>query len=318
MSELAVAAEVNHAALPSYEELREISARDGVDAATTLLYQAVLDSPQYSWFISRVRSLSQETAPCPPPADVALAIVPGAFYRENPASGADGHVVREQAERMGWRVEMIPTGSTASLQENANFICRWLDERRQSRIVLVSLSKGGPDVKMALAQPGGGQAFQSVVVWINLCGLLNGTPLADWMFSRRLGAWLFRQYLRLRRQDFEFVRDLRRGEDTPLDFEVRLPALLQMISVAGFPLTQHLTNGMARRCHRQLTPHGPNDGGMLLADICALPGLIYPIWGGDHYLRSGGDMQQLIAAILRFVGKELAACPSPRSTRVNQ
>jgi len=298
------------------EELREISARDGVDAATTLLYQAVLDSQQHGWFIKKVQSLNQETKPSPPPPDVKLAIVPGAFYRENPRSGADGHVVREQAERLGWRTDLIPIASTGSLQENASTIYRWLGEHRHNRIVLVSLSKGGPDVKMALAQSGADRAFEPVVAWINLCGLLDGTPLADWLFSRQIGAWCLRQYFRLRGQNFGFVGDLRRGKATPLDFALHLPAHMQMISVAGFPLTQHLTNGMMSRCHRQLAPHGPNDGGLLLADVCAWPGLIYPIWGGDHYLRSGGDMNQLIGALLSFVGQELAACQSPPKTKL--
>jgi hypothetical protein len=52
-----------------------------------------------------------------------------------------------------------------------------------------------------------------------------------------------------------------------------------------------------------------------LADVCALPGLIYPIWGGDHYLRSGGDMNELIGALLSFLGQELAVCPAPQSMK---
>ena len=103
-------------------------------------------------------------------------------------------------------------------------------------------------------------------------------------------------------------------QSAPLDFGLRLPTHIRLISIVGFPLRKHLTNGMARRCHRQLTLYGPNDGGLILADVCALPGLIYPIWGGDHYLRSGADMKKLIGAVVKFVGQEVAACPSPHST----
>jgi hypothetical protein len=308
------AAKVECPALPSFEELQEITARDGVDATTTFLYQAVLDSPQHGSFIKKIQSLSQEIRRYPPPADVELAIVPGAFYRENPRSGADGHVARAEAEHLGWRTHLIPIASTGSLRENAETIGQWLAEHSQTRFVLVSLSKGGSDLKMALAQPGAEYAFESVAVWINLCGLLDGTPLSDWLFSQQTGAWLLRLYFRLRRQDFSFVNELRRGRSAPLDFALRLPAHIQMINVVGFPLTQHLTNSMMKRCHRWLAPQGPNDGGLLLADVCSLPGLLYPIWEGDHYLRSGGDMRQLIGAILNFVGQELVACPSPRST----
>lgn len=300
--------------LPSFEELRAISAREGVDTATTLLYKSVLESPQHRWFIERIQSLTRETAPQLPPHDAKLVIVPGGFYRENPRSGADGHVVREQAERIGWPVELIPVASTGSIIENARTICRWLSEHRDARIVLVSLSKGGSDLKLALEQPGAKHAFERVVFWINLCGILEGTPLASWLLSRRVDATLYRLYFRFRGLSLDFIRDLRRGPGCALDFKISLPTHLQMINVVGFPLRQHLTSGMSRRCHHLLAPDGPNDGGMLLADVCAQPGLIYPVWSADHYLRSGVNIEQLIVAILRFVGQELTTCQPAHSS----
>jgi hypothetical protein len=315
MNYSAAVAEPKLVALPAFEELRELAAREGVDAATTFLYRTVLDSPQHGWFIERVQALSRETKLSPPPADVKLVIVPGAFHRENPRSGSDGHVVREQAHRMGWPIDMIPLASTGSIVENAQTICRWLSQQRDSRLLLVSVSKGGSDLKMALNQPGAERAFEPVVAWLNLCGILEGTPVAEWLLSSwQVEAALSRLYCQMLGMSVEFLRDLRRAPGGPLDFKLQLPAHIQMISVAGFPLQQHLTSGMARRCHRRLALHGPNDGGMLLADVCALPGLIYPIWGGDHYLRSGGDMNDLMGALLNFVGQELATCPAPRST----
>lgn len=315
MNHATAVAEPKLAALPAFEELRELSARGGVDAATTFLYQAVLDSPQHGWFIKKVQALRRETKPSPPPADVKLVIVPGAFHRENPRSGSDGHVVREQARRMGWPLDIIPLASTGSIVENAQTICHWLSQQRDSRLLLVSVSKGGSDLKMALNQPGAERAFEPVVAWVNLCGILEGTPVAEWLLSSwQVEAALSRLYCQMLGMSVEFLRDLRRAPGGPLDFKLPLPAHIQMISVVGFPLHQHLTSGMARRCHRRLAPYGPNDGAMLLADVCALPGLIYPLWGGDHYLRSGGDMNELIGALLNFVGQELAACPAPRST----
>jgi len=299
--------------LPSLEELRNISARDGVDAATTFLYRAMRDAPRYESFIDTIQAPSRETESCAPPGDVKLVIVPGAFYREHPRSGADGRIVREQAERLGWPIDLIPVASTGSILENARTICHWLAERRDSRIVLVSLSKGGSDLKLALQQPGAKHAFERVISWINLCGILNGTPMADWMLSRRVGAVLNRLYYRMLGVSLEFLRDLRREPGCLLDFALEIPAHLQMITVVAFPLRRHLTSAMARRCHSRLGAYGPNDGVIVLADACALPGLIYPVWGADHYLRSGEDMKRLLGAILGFVGQDLAACKPARS-----
>jgi hypothetical protein len=296
--------------------LRTMAAREGVDAATTLLYRAMRDSPGHRPFIDAIQAPDRPTPACRPPDDVRLAIVPGAFYREHPRSGADGRVVRAQAERLGWPIELIPVASTGSVLENARTICDWLAMQRESRVVLVSLSKGGTDVKLALQQAGARDAFRRVVSWINLCGILSGTPMADWMLSRRVGAVLNRLYYRMLGIRLDFLRDLRRQPGGPLDFRLEVPAHLQMISVVGFPLRRHLTSAMASRCHRRLGVLGPNDGVIVLADACELPGLIYPVWGADHYLRSGEDMNRLMEGILGFVGQELAACRSVRpSTR---
>jgi len=301
--------------LLSFEQLRDLSMRDGVDAATTVLYRAVLKSPRNAVFIERVRALGREAASCSPPSGVTLAIVPGAFYRENPRSGADGRIVREQAERLGWVTESIPIASLGSLDENARIIRDWLAERRESRIVLVSLSKGGSDVKMALSLPGAETAFERVHGWLNLCGILDGTPMADWLLSSNLIAVLNRLYYRLRGQPLDFLDGLRRAPGRPLSVRIRLPDHIRMINVVGFPLRHHMSNGLGRRCHRRLTPYGPNDGCLILADVCALPGHIYPIWGADHYLRSGEDMKELITLNLNFLGQELSACqPAPRMT----
>jgi hypothetical protein len=41
-----------------------------------------------------------------------------------------------------------------------------------------------------------------------------------------------------------------------------------------------------------------------LADVCALPGLIYPLWGADHYLRPQADVRELVLAVLQYLGEE--------------
>jgi hypothetical protein len=103
-----------------------------------------------------------------------------------------------------------------------------------------------------------------------------------------------------------FMRDLRREPGGPLDFKLQLPPHLQLISLVGFPLRQHMTSGLGRRCYDRVACHGPNDGVIVLSDVCAQPGLIYPIWGADHLLRSGADMDRVMSAVLRHVGRQLA------------
>ena len=38
------------------------------------------------------------------------------------------------------------------------------------------------------------------------------------------------------------------------------------------------------------------------ADVCQLPGFVYPVWGADHYLRPAGvDIRGLAARILHYL-----------------
>jgi hypothetical protein len=66
-------------------------------------------------------------------------------------------------------------------------------------------------------------------------------------------------------------------------------------------LQRHLTSKLMRRCHEFLAPLGPNDGAILLADSCALPGLVYPVWGADHNLRPSWDIRRLGMALLHYL-----------------
>jgi hypothetical protein len=289
---------------PTAGQLREMTVREGIDAATTLLYRSVLDSPEHGPFVRRIDEIARRKTPRPWNAEATLVIAPGAFYRENSRSGADGHMLREIAERLGCSTELIPVVSRGSLKQNARIICDWLLEHRRQPVILASLSKGGADVKMAMAEPDATRAFENVTGWINLCGILDGTPMADWLLSRRLAALLNRAYFTLRGQGIGFLRELFHGPGCPLDFELRLPAHIRMITVAGFPLSKHMSTGLARRCHRRLACYGPNDGSLILSDVCAVPGLIYPLWGADHYLRPQADVRALVLAILQYLGEE--------------
>ena len=66
------------------------------------------------------------------------------------------------------------------------------------------------------------------------------------------------------------------------------PEGLLVVSVVGTPLVSHLSGTTAAR-HARLAPEGPNDGSTLLRDAVVEPGLVYPVWGADHYLRVPGS-----------------------------
>jgi hypothetical protein len=286
--------------------LTELVKREGIDFATAVLYERLMRSTQLVPFLEKVQNLPPVEAA---PSTVLVAIVPGAFHVEFPHTGADGRLVRDEAEQFGWDTELVPFPSLGSLAGNAQILTDWLLDRQERSIVLVSLSKGGADVKTALSRPEADCAFRHVKAWVNLSGLLNGTPLVNWIFASRFRTAWFRFLFWMRGYDFGVVPELAYGPGTPLGGELSAPPHMRVIHVVGFPLKRHLSNRLARRCFRRVRHLGPNDGaGILLSDVCRLPGLVYPVWGADHYLRPAGTDARLVARrILHYVAHELAS-----------
>lgn len=281
------------------EVLRDIAAREGCDFATALLHRRIVESERHGPFLRALGERRETTLT----SGTRVAIVPGAFYRENPRTGADGRVAREVAAQLGLPSELIPVSSTGSLADNARVIREWLLAHHGESVILVSVSKGGSDLKAALAQPDAAHVFQRVTGWVNLCGILDGTPMADWLLSPALLARANRFVYRIRGRSLDFLTDLQRYPGCALDFPLTLPAHLRAVHVVGFPLHRHLRNGLARRCHTRLTAHGPNDGSILLSDAPLWPGQLCPVWGADHYLRPPADERPLLAALLQDFAK---------------
>jgi hypothetical protein len=296
------------------QALNSLTASQGVDFATAWLYQQIVSSPQHAQFEIEMESLLRAPPPDLQSVDATLALVPGAFYREYPETGADGKCLRQTAVALGFRSELIPTLSTGSSEQNAAMICDWLLSCTDNNVIICSLSKGAADVKMALARPDAVKTFRNVVAWINVGGTPAGSPMIAWLMDRPLLMLIYRLLLWCRGKDFEFVRSMDRRSGGPLDCEMSSPTHIKAIHVLGFPLQRHIPLRRTRRWHRRLAVYGPNDGAAILADNCRLPGQILPVWGADHYLSAQWSPERVITALLRYLSRHLnltAATPEP-------
>jgi hypothetical protein len=291
------------------DELARISRSQGVDFATALLYQAIRSHPDSLGVFESVTSILQSEMPNHSSLDAVFVVAPGAFYREYPATGADGKRLCGVAERMGCRSYVIPTESAGGVAVNGHAICEWLLRRQadvnSERIILCSLSKGGADVKTALANPTADHAFRNVVAWLNVGGITGGSPMATWLLDRPLLAAFYRAICWWRGKDFGFVRELARQSGSLLDFVLEIPSHIRAVHVVGFPLKRHVQPRKSCRWHRRLSQYGPNDGAALLADSCALPGIVFPVWGADHYFDTSYHPEQLLEALLIHLASEL-------------
>jgi hypothetical protein len=297
------------------EVLRDLSENKGVDFATAWLFQTICSSAGNASFVNRMNEILEDTAASAGSMRGTFVVAPGAFYREHPETGADGRRLCNLAGVLGCRTHVISTHSTGCAAANGRIICDWLLNHPERNTILCSLSKGGADVKMALAEHDAPEVFRNVVAWINVGGITSGSPMATWLLER---PWLTRLYQLLfwcRGQDFAFVREMQRGFGSALDFDVVPPRHMRILHVLAFPLARHVAKRPTRCWHRRLSRYGPNDGATILADSCRIPGLIFPVWGADHYLDSVVRPEVLLQALLRYLADDLRLhAASPRIT----
>ena len=271
--------------------LGKIAASEGLEFATALAYDRVLREARNRAFFDLVaRSAAERIDP-----EVLFAIVPGAFYQVHRHSGADGARLVRILRAAGARVEILPIGNFGRVQENAGMIADWLDGKRGEKVVLLSLSKGSADVKMALRERP--ELAAKLLGWVSLSGISNGTALVDWLGRQRWRMVGIRFYFWWRRLEMAALEDLRTGE--LLEDWGSAREELPLVNVCGFPLKRHLTHRWAPKGYRRLARLGPNDGGgILLAEVTQRPRIVFPVWGADHYLTPSWDCEAQLRTVL--------------------
>jgi hypothetical protein len=277
---------------------REDARLAALDRATTALYASVRADPK-----NRALWEALEGSPAARrrvARDLRIVLVPGILYRDFPRTGADGAVVREIAARLEIPFDIVPLNGTEGLDRAADLIIeRLLALPEPSRVLLFSLSKGSAEVRHALGRDQARIAFARVHAWVSVSGLPFGTPTAERVLRRPLArAWISALFW-LRRWSLARVRELL-SHRPGAAFEI--PPHVEFVQIAAFPLHDQLRDRRSKRFRKRLAAFGPNDGFAVLAELAALPGALYPVWGADHYLRGGPELSVAVTRLIEYLG----------------
>lgn len=235
-------------------------------------------------------------------AGLALLRVPGLLYETYPETGADLAGVDRW---LGGGTGFVATPERATVEEGAAHVARALREVPPNRrALLVSASKGSADVRAALE--GEPDLAARTAAWIDLVGVLEGTPLSDPGMPSR-GVVL------------EFLPEataesLSRRVQRERAARARFPSATRAYHVAAFPRVADVGR-RARAAFGVLRLLGPNDGYVLLDAYARAPGPVLVVRGADHYLRLEGVLPRL-SALLRIAVEDAAAAGSGGASAV--
>jgi hypothetical protein len=283
---------------PDRADLQALSDALSVDLATMYLIEALSQDPTnaaaralFERELERVRGLERAAGRALEACVAAFALptilfAPGWFYESNPGTGAAFTAQRALLGRLGVDARLIPVVENGTVEANAAIIA---DEIRRfaatgQPVILVSASKGGPEVAHALGHLLTPDEAAPVQAWVNVGGLLKGAPLADWA-SAWPQRWLARAYYWYQDLDpGESIASLTTARSAARFARQTIPAHVLIVNFVGVPLSGHISPG-AEFGYARTRKAGPNDGLTALVDELAHGGPAILQVGLDHYYR---------------------------------
>jgi hypothetical protein len=143
------------------------------------------------------------------------------------------------------------------------------------RLIIVSASKSGPEVALALTKLGPAET-RHVAAWINTVGALQGSPVADENLAPELEL-IVGKVDPAGRESITTARSRQRFAS------FRIPDHVLVVNYFGIPVSGSISF-LARRGFFPLRKYGPNDGLVLLSDMIIPRGVTLTELGSDHFL----------------------------------
>lgn len=291
------------AARPGREELAALARESSVDFAALFLAQRLL-ADDCNRVINREFSALAAREPDQPALAprYLLLFVPGWDYVENGhATGADFARPRALAARHGFASELAPLEPNGTIERNAGILAAEIarQSQRGHKLILASASSAGPTVHMALAQLLAPRELDAVAGWVNIGGILQGSPIVEYLLE-----WPQRPFLELgllwKGWSREAVVSLGTTQGRARFARLRLDPRIPVVDYVGIPLSGQI-GPHARSNYGVLAREGPNDGLTLLADALAPGSRVVIALGADHFFQVPGIDRKTVALMQLMV-----------------
>ena len=289
--------------LPDQAFLKKLADRTSMDFAALVFARALtIDSRSriaqatFDRFLQEGPDRSAAALRRPGAFPYTVVFAPSWLYKSHPENGSDFAGQRRLLDKLGIRNRMAESGESDSVEDNAAAIIRALRETGcdGGPVVLVSDSKSGAEAVKALAGLTPEEAA-CVVAWINIAGALRGTPLAD-SGLRIPVKWIARGIFWLNGWSWDGVESLETTRSRRRLETLRLAETITVLNIVAVPVSGSVGYQVLWGYH-VLTPHGPNDGVVLLADTVWPGGINIVGLGADHLLGRWRDDAYVLAML---------------------
>lgn len=234
--------------------------------------------------------------------DYMVLFVPGWDYEATGyLTGSDFQVPRRLITALGIENHLVKIPSNGSVEENARYLSHEIMRRSQSskKIIIAGASSAGPAIHLVLGSPLSLQQHRSVVAWVNAGGILQGSPLIDYM-QRWPQRWLFNFITWYKDWDREKILSMSTAQSRERFTQQTLDDGLLVINYLGLSLSGQLSQH-SRDKYPLIVPEGPNDGLTLLADAIVPHGVTIITSGSDHFFAEDPLFEIKTVALMKTV-----------------
>jgi hypothetical protein len=274
--------------LPTASQLQEWTRLYSLDFTTMLLARQLelnaVSRPLVSAYrkeLERIRQSDQPPAGIDSASDYFILCVPGWLYKDDSPAAAAVEQHLKVLRNVGFHVTYADIEENGTVERNAELVVAEI--RRLShtyeKIILLSASKAGPEVALALTRLRDTPEVHSVKAWVNVGGTLKGTPMADAALSWPT-SWFVSAFI-LRGKSFDAIESLETGRSLARFRNFTVPAHVVVINYVGLPLSGQVTETL-RYGYAHMHAGGPNDGVTYVTDAIAPNSVTIPELGADH------------------------------------
>jgi hypothetical protein len=244
-------------------------------------------------------------------------LVPGWFYvAHGDITNADFRIQRRLYERWGIPYQVVPVLENGTVEENSRIVANAIRQASSKhRIYLVSASKSGAEVAVALGRELRPEETQDVAGWLSVVGAVRGSPLAERVLEPDF-CWYVKRELASGGFDMAGLQSMQAKRSRPLFDSLHIPPNIRIVSLVAVPLSGNITP-RGKFGYSRLRVHGPNDGLTLLSDEL-IPGAVPLLLPGSDHLLAAEDQRLWSTAIFRVLMGELAAERQPKATATGQ
>ena len=293
--------------LPGRDDLAQISQQFSNDFAALFLADRLWQDQRnrsVQKAFHRQMALPREELFTPPVSvgDYLVLLVPGWNYVANGhITGSDFAAPRRLIDKLGIENHLVLVPPNGSVMQSADLIAASVTRHsgNDKKIVIVGASAAGPSIHYTLGKLLDHDELESVVAWINLGGILHGSPLVDYFqeWPQKIALNLAIAWLGWDHEEIMTMSASRSRERVKM---LNLPPDLLVINYLGLSLTGNLSS-LSTYKYPLIADQGPNDGLTPLVDIIAPDSMTLIATRSDHYFAEDPEIELKTIAILKTV-----------------